>query len=588
MNQGHDIAAMIASVPDVVNLITRSGKKYVAKVTNEIARGGEGRILTVDNDKSIALKLYHPGRTPLDENRFNHLTKLDPKYFVKPEELVWDGKTLAGFTMKLLPKDYFVLQNVFDKNFCKNNKITLDVKMKIIRAMIGAMKSAHALGIRIGDFNQYNILVNVKGDVRFLDVDSYETPSYPHSGILLDEIRDYYYQGRVSQNSDYFALSVLIFNMACYVHPFKGIHARFKKIADRMVNKIPIFKKDPDLKLPNFYEPLKQPELLSQFERMYMGAVERFIIDIDAQQTASIIATSPLAKPTLKKFEQDSLFVQEVLSDDIENIFAIGGRLLVRTNKNFMVYDCSNKGYMTLLSTIGRDLWDQLFLGSNCMVGVKNNRLFLEAGKNAGFKEVTSISVNSDTKYHQSDNVLFILKGDQLMKLNMNKVFGNLIDYSVDSVLEQSFNYYGGFFFRSGKSQLFFNTSGNGMPDILPMPVNATALYQVGKFGMVKYMEKKGKSMGVINKYFRIDNRKALLSSRDADEIYQFAYQNDGKGEGFIFQPYNGYVRVIRTNDFEEHSRMRLDICTSQSTIRHTHSGLLLWEDEKLWLINTR
>lgn len=584
----HDITAMVASVPDVINLVTRSGKKYVAKSTNEIARGGEGRILKVDNDKNIALKLYHPGRTPLDESRFNHLTKLDAKHFVKPEELVWNGKALAGFTMKLLSKDYFVLQNVFDKNFCKSNSITLDVKMRIIRAMIDAMKSAHSLGIRIGDLNQYNILVNVKGDVKFLDVDSYETPSCPHSGILLDEIRDYYYQGRVSQNSDYFALSILIFNMACYVHPFKGIHARFKKIADRMLNKIPIFKKDPDLKLPNFYEPLKQQELLAQFERMYMGSVERFIIDIDAQQAASIIATSPLAKPTLKKFEQDSLFVQEVLHDDIEHIFTIGGRLMVRTAKGFMVYDCSNKGYLTLLSTMDRSQWDHLFLGPNSMVGVKDGRIFLEASKNAGFKEVTSISIDKDVKYHQADHILFILKGDQLMKLNMNKVFGNLIDYTVESVLEQSFNYFGGFFFRSGKNQLFFNASGSGMPDVLPMPVNATALYQVGRFGMVKYMEKKGKTMTVVNKYFRIDNRKVLLSSRDADEIYQFSYQNDGKGEGIILQPYNGYIRIIRTNDFEENSRLKLDICTAQSTIRYTHSGVVLWEDEKLWLINTR
>lgn len=590
MNQGHDITAMVASVPDTMNLVTRSGKKYVAKASNEIARGGEGRILTVSGDKRIALKIYHPGRTALDENRFNHLTKLDATYFVKPEELLWEGKSLVGFTMGLLSKEYFVLQSLFDKNFCKNNNITLDIKMKVIRGMIAAMKSAHSLGIRIGDFNQYNIMVNVKGDVKFLDVDSYETPSHPHSGILLDEIRDYYYQGRVSQNSDYFALSILIFNMACYVHPFKGIHARFKKISDRMLNKIPIFKKDPDLKLPNFYEPLKQPELLKQFERMYMGAVERFIIDVDSQQIASIIATSPLAKPTLKKFEQDSLFIQEVLTDDIENIFSIGNRLLVRTSKNYMLYDCSNKGYVTLLSTIAKSEWDHLFLGSNCMVGVKNNRLFLEAEKGSGksFKEVTSVTITDNTKFYQLDNVLFLLKDGQLVKLNMNKVFGNLIDYTVESVLSESFNYFNGFFFRSGKNQLFFNAATNGLPDVLPMPINIAALYQVGKFGMVRYMETKGKTTSVINKYFRVDDRKVLLSARDADDIYQFAYQNDGKGEGSIFQPYNGYIRIIRTNDFEESSRLKLDICTAQSTLRYTHSGVLLWEDDKLWLVNTR
>ena len=216
--------------------------------------------------------------------------------------------------------------------------------------------------------------------------------------------------------------------------------------------------------------------------------------------------------------------------------------------------------------------------------------LFLEAEKGSGksFKEVTSVTITDNTKFYQLDNVLFLLKDGQLVKLNMNKVFGNLIDYTVESVLSESFNYFNGFFFRSGKNQLFFNAATNGLPDVLPMPINIAALYQVGKFGMVRYMETKGKTTSVINKYFRVDDRKVLLSARDADDIYQFAYQNDGKGEGSIFQPYNGYIRIIRTNDFEESSRLKLDICTAQSTLRYTHSGVLLWEDDKLWLVNTR
>lgn len=589
MNQGHDMAAMLATVPAVLDVKTKGGKTYVARISNEIASGGEGRILRADEDKTIALKLYHPTRTPLSEARFAYLNRLDEKWFVKPKDLLFDGARLAGFTMKLLSKDYFVLQNLFQKAFCKDNGITLDIKLKVFRELIAAVKSAHAIGVVVGDLNQYNIMVTVKGDVKFLDVDSYETPSYRHSGILLEDIRDYYHGGNVTKNSDYFALSVILFWMACYVHPFKGIHARYMKIADRMLQRIPVFKVDPDLKVPKFYEPLKKGHLLAQFERMYLDKVERFIIDIDpAQTTSSIFATADLPKPSaVKKYQQEALMVQEVLHDDIENIEVVDGRLLVRTKSKYIMYDCSNKGFLSLLAKMERSDWDELFLGRDSMVGVKGNALYIEAARGKGFVRNTALSFTDKTKFHQNGHLLFALQEDLLITMDLNNIFGNNIDAKTDNVLGSSFNYFGGFFYREGQHQLFFSVH-DGKMGILPMPVNIIELYQVGRVGMVKYIEKTDKTQKVINKYYRADGRNVLLSKRDADDMYRFAYQPGPKNDGFIFQPYNGYMRVIREIDFEELERHNLDICTAQTTIKHSRSGLILWEDDRLWLVNKK
>jgi serine/threonine protein kinase len=588
MNQTNDMTAMLATVPAVIRLTTSYGKPYMAKTSNEFIRGGEGRILRCDEDPKLALKVYHPTRTPLTEDRFKHLTKLNDA-FVKPKELLYDGNELAGFTMELLSKDYFNIQNLLQKEFCRNNGVTLDTKLKIFRKLIDAVKHAHALGIVIGDLNQYNIMVTLKGDVKFLDVDSYETPNHKHSGILLEDVRDYYYQGKVSKNSDYFALSVLLFSMACFVHPFKGVHARWKKIADRMINKLPVFKDDPDLKLPRFYEPLKKGHLLTQFERMYLDKVERFIIEIDQKQTVtSIFATADLPKPSaVKKYQQDSLMVQEIMVDTIESVSVMGGRMLVRTGGEYIIYDCSNKSYVSVMSRLERKDWDQLFLGTNSLIGIKDGVMHIQTDARTGFVKNTSVAIEPSTRFHQNDNILFAVYDDRLLVMNMDKVYGGNIDYSMEVVHGDSFNHFGGFFYRAGQRQLFYSID-KGMMNTLTMPVNIVGLYQMGRVGMVKYIEKKGKDQRVINKYYKINGREVLLSTRDADDIYQFAYQQGPKAEGFIMQPQNQYIRVIRTDDFEEVERLNLDICTTQSTIKISPSGLILWEDDSLWLLNKK
>ena len=476
MTPTQDIDAIIAPVPAVVNVRSKGGTLYAARTSNEIARGGEGRILKVDEDPLVALKLYHPTRVPLSEERFGHLSKLSEKHFVRPNELLYDGTRLAGFSMKLLPKDYFIIQMIFQKDFCKVNGVTSEIKTKVFRGLVEALKEAHGLGIVIGDLNPYNIMVTIKGDVKILDVDSFETPGYKHSGILLEDVRDYFYDGKVSKNSDFFALSVLLFTMACYVHPFKGIHARFKKISDRMINKLPIIKADPELKIPKFYEPLKKGHLLTQFERMYLGKVERFLIDID-EQAASLIATAALPKPdAVKKFEQDQLAVQEVLFGDIEDVSVVGLRVLVRTRTEFIVYDCSNKGYLALQSKKPRSEWDHLFLGDASTIGIKDGSLFIEPSRGKGFVKNGSIPVGAESRFHQVGNYLFVLNEDRLFKLNVNRVIGGNIEHTVDNVLGQSFNLYGGFFFRAGQHQLLFPVDG-GLLSILPMPINIVGLY---------------------------------------------------------------------------------------------------------------
>lgn len=186
----------------------------------------------------------------------------------------------------------------------------------------------------------------------------------------------------------------------------------------------------------------------------------------------------------------------------------------------------------------------------------------------------------------QMGSMLFILEEERLVKLDMDKGYGDVIHYHAEQVFSKAFNRFGGFFLRSGESQLFYHME-KSHPVLAKMPFNLAELYQVDNVGMIKFIEKtKGKTR-VVNKYFKVKGSEVFVSARDADEVYKFAYQGDGEN-GFIFQPQDRFLRIIRTQDFEEVARHELDIVSTHSVVKHTPSGLVLWDDDRLWLLNKR
>ncbi|NJO91045.1 MAG: hypothetical protein HC831_20335 [Chloroflexia bacterium] len=214
-------------------------------------------------------KIYHNGVVPISKLRFDQLQKLDNETFVKPLDLLFSYSEIVGFTMEYAGSDYFPFSALFNRSFCQRNAISDKFKTTIANKLIEAVKQAHFNGFVIGDLNQYNVLVNKSGDIKLIDVDSYETPGHKHTGILLDEIRDYYYKGIVSMNSDYFALSVLLFYLLTYTHPFKGVHEKYKSLAERMILQLPVFVNDSLLKVPKCFEPIQDKNIQGKFEKMY-------------------------------------------------------------------------------------------------------------------------------------------------------------------------------------------------------------------------------------------------------------------------------------------------------------------------------
>lgn len=571
----------------MITAVTKLGKIKIDP-SKELAAGGEGTVYEIDSN--TVAKIYHPGIKPISIKKFQFLSGLDPNYFVAPIELLYDTQgVVIGYTMKYVDQSFFPLSNLNSKSFCKSNGIDKKVKMKIIEKLIAAVKYAHKENVIIGDLNPFNILVNEKGVIKLIDTDSYETPGFPHSHILLDEIRDYYYQGRVGKESDYFALSILTFNMLAFLHPFKGMHKIYKKIGDRMIQKLPVFIGDPDITIPKCYEPIQDKNFMDQFKKFYLNG-ERFLLSLNGVDD-SVIATSPLAKPSLvKKYEQDDLIITMINQGaEIVNIFFLNKQGVVETTTEYIIYDSSNKGYLSLKHRVNKANWDKVFIGNENILMKKGSELW-------HYKNDGSIEIMKNFKFPpkhiitQMGNILIVIGPDDMYKLFIDQIGAGTVITEHVGVYGKGFNNNTGFIHNSGGKQNIFFNSGKNI-SIVPAPVaQINGVYQDKNVGIIQYIEKSK----VKFKFFKIDGLKIKISNSDLDAITNFAFfpNVDSRGklesEGMIFLPFDGGIKIYRTNDFEEIGQMKLDLVSEQSVLQKTDSGIILWEDNTICLLNRK
>lgn len=571
----------------MITAVAKAGKINIDP-SRELASGGEGTVYEIDSN--TVAKIYHSGIKPISIKKFQFLSSLDPNYFVAPLELLYDTNgVVIGYTMKYVDQSFFQLSNLSSKNFCKTHGIDKKVKMKVVEKLIAAVNYAHKENVIIGDLNPFNILVNDKGVIKLIDTDSYETPGFPHSHILLDDIRDYYYQGRVGKESDYFALSILTFNMLAFLHPFKGMHKSYKKISDRMIHKLPVFIGDPDITIPKCYEPIQDKNFMDQFKKFYING-ERFLLSLTGVDD-SIIATSPLPKPSIvKKYQQDDLIITMInQGTEIVSIFFLNKQGVVETKTEYIIYDSSNKGYLSIKHRIDKSKWDKVFVGNENILMKKGNELW-------NYKKDGSVELMKNFKFPdkhiitQMGDILVVIGPDDLYKLFIDQVGAGTVVTEHIGVYGKGFNNQNGLIHNSGGKQNIFYNSGKNL-SIVSSPVsNLNGIYQDKNVGIIQYIEKKN----VKFKFFKIDGLKMKLSNSDLDSFANFAFfpnvdsRGKAESEGMLFFPSDDKIEIYRTNDFEKIGEMNCSIVTSQTALYKCDAGILAWEGNDIALLNKK
>ncbi|MBN1252752.1 MAG: hypothetical protein JXR51_05845 [Bacteroidales bacterium] len=560
---------------------TKSGKSFYLKDENEIQRGGEGRILLLDNEPNMVVKIYHQTNHAISEDKFNYLQKLDSKFFIKPLELIFIDNEIVGYKMEYAGNEYFPISSLFSKNFCTKNKIDFKTKKKIATQLTKAIEKAHNQDVIIGDLNQFNILTNIKGEIKLIDTDSYETPFHKHNGLLLDDIRDYLYNGFISKNSDYFALSVILFYLFTYTHPFKGIHKKIKKLSDRMINKIPIFKKDSDIIIPKCYEAIQNNQLQQNFEKLYFNG-ERFLIPlhiIDKKIKSSNIKSKIISN----KVEENDVIISPIeISEQIVNVYFNNEIGFIETETKFVIYSAKNRAYLSRKHVINKNVCENVFIGSKNIVLKKKNKLFYIDDK-SNIIEITNFIFTDNSKISQKENILIVISNNQMTWLYIDEILNTSIKSKRTEVFGQAFNINNGLIQNSGGVQRIFYNTGKDIATVKTQK-NIKQIFQNKNTGIAQIIDNKI----VMNFYFKINGLNIEFNLQPSEQFNEFAFMESANQNGYIFEASDNKIKVIRTQDFQIVSEISSKYISEQTSLFYTKSGIIAWENDTVLLINSK
>jgi hypothetical protein len=228
-----------AVFPSLNNLFKgdASGTRYYVRGRGEVrlaksdfkAQGGEGSIYVKG---AHAYKIYtDPGRA-IPPAKIQELSALALPNVIRPLELLLDATNRpAGYSMRAVGRSYALCQ-LFPKAFRQRNNLTPETALRLVRRMQEGVGHVHSKGVLVVDLNEMNFLVAEDfSEVYFIDVDSYQTPSFP-AAALMESVRDRHAL-RFTEGSDWFSFAVVSFQTFVGIHPYRGNYPPLQGLADK-------------------------------------------------------------------------------------------------------------------------------------------------------------------------------------------------------------------------------------------------------------------------------------------------------------------------------------------------------------------
>lgn len=209
----------------MLSQFTVGGKNVQLKQSDYKASGGEG-VVYVKN--GTAYKVYHDPKKMIAPGKIQELGALKGlPNILGPQDIIYANNSPVGFTMPAI-NDAEFLCKLFTKGFRDKNNITPDNIAALVKIMQSVLKWIHTKDILVVDYNEMNFLTNKSfTDVYHIDVDSWQTPSYPATAIM-ESIRDRKVSNRkFTKESDWFSFACVAFQLYIGTHPYKGRHPDF-------------------------------------------------------------------------------------------------------------------------------------------------------------------------------------------------------------------------------------------------------------------------------------------------------------------------------------------------------------------------
>lgn len=298
---------------DTMNLplkITVQGKGPLTLDKNSyVAAGGEG---TVCREGNTAYKIYHDPHRMIPLKKITELQPLSSlKNVFGPRNIIFDAKhrKAIGFTMPYEPHTEFLCR-LFSKNFRQSHNITAEKICTLVERMQKTIEEIHKNGILLVDLNEMNFLTDADyTEPLFIDVDSYQTPSFKATA-LMETVRDRTTKpGCFSEETDWFSFAVVSFQLYMGYHPYqKGKHPDYKPMdwSKRMDKNISVF--HPDVSLASVWKDFScVPQThLEWYKRVFQNS-ERSKPPVPGSITAVMIS-QPVTMKEDSKLKIEELF----------------------------------------------------------------------------------------------------------------------------------------------------------------------------------------------------------------------------------------------------------------------------------------
>ena len=193
------------------------------------AQGGEGAIYVTG---STAYKIYNDPQRTIPKAKILELSVLAQPNIIRPMDIIIDPQNRpVGYSMLHVDRSYALCQ-LFPRAFRLRNNLTPETTLRLVRKLQEGVKHIHTKGILIVDLNELNFLVSEDfREIFFIDVDSYQTPSFPAT-VLMESVRDRHAH-TFTVNTDWFSFAVVSFQMFVGIHPFKGTYAPIQSLSDK-------------------------------------------------------------------------------------------------------------------------------------------------------------------------------------------------------------------------------------------------------------------------------------------------------------------------------------------------------------------
>lgn len=198
-----------------------------------IAKGGEGSIYVLG---STVYKVCDPGKM-IDVRKLAELHTLDHPRIIRPEGILTDLKNQpVGYTMKLVPGNAVPLAQILTKTYREREGVTPDMMSTLVQQIADGVRFIHRKpGYLQVDGNELNYMVTeTHEDIYFIDVNSYQTPSFPADAIM-PSIRDWQAGTNFTTLTDWYSFAIISWYMFTAIHPFKHRHPRFTDLKTAMM-----------------------------------------------------------------------------------------------------------------------------------------------------------------------------------------------------------------------------------------------------------------------------------------------------------------------------------------------------------------